>query len=288
MGKRTGLGRGLDALIPGSDGFSSEGNITFIDIDKISPNPRQPRRNFNPDELSELTASVIEHGILQPLIISPGRTNGEYILIAGERRLQASRLAGLVKVPVVIRATTDMEQLELALIENLQRADLNSLEEAEAYRQLAEDFNLSHEMIAQKVGKNRVTVSNTLRLLKLPDNVKNALIENRISEGHARALLALGTPEAQTAVLKTLFAHDLNVRQTEDLVRRFTGELKRTSSKHEPLPEVADLEERLRASLGTRVQLRPGKKGGSLTIYYYSAEELELLLGRLMDEKNPL
>jgi len=288
MGKRTGLGRGLDALIPGSDGYTIDGNISFVDIDKISPNPRQPRRNFNPDELSELTASILEHGILQPLIISPGRMGGEYILIAGERRLQASRLAGLVKVPVVIRETTDMEQLELALIENLQRSDLNSLEEAEAYRQLAEDFNLSHEVIAQKVGKNRVTISNTLRLLKLPDNVKNALIENRITEGHARALLALGTQEAQTAVLKTLLAHDLNVRQTEDLVRRFSGELSRSSGRKEPSPEVMDVEERLRSSLGTRVQLRQGKKGGSLTIFYYSAEELEKLLGRLMDEKNPV
>jgi len=288
MAKRGGLGRGLDALIPGSDELPGEGNITFVEIDKISPNPRQPRRNINPEELSELTASVVEHGVLQPLIISPGKNAGEYILIAGERRLQASRLAGFARVPVVVRETTDIEQLELALIENLQRTDLNSLEEAEAYRQLAEEFNLSHEAIAQKVGKNRVTVSNTLRLLKLPDNVKNALIENRISEGHARSLLALNTPEAQTAVLKTVLLRELSVRQTEELVRKYNGERLTKIPKTRVTPEVADVEERLRASLGTKVALRPTKKGGSLTIYYYSGEELELLLGRLIDETNSI
>jgi ParB family chromosome partitioning protein len=288
MVRRGGLGKGLDALIPGSDGFPTEGNITFIEIEKISPNPRQPRKNFNPEELSELTASVVEHGVLQPLIISPGKNPGEYILIAGERRLQASRLAGLVSVPVVIRETTDMEQLELALIENLQRSDLNSLEEAEAYRQLAEEFNLSHEAIAKKVGKNRVTVSNTLRLLKLPDNVKNALIENRITEGHARALLSLGTPEAQSAVLKTLLLRELSVRQTEELVRKYSGRQELISLKQKTTPEVSDVEERLRTSLGTKVALRQGKKGGSLTIYFYSSEELELLLERLIDEENSI
>jgi ParB family chromosome partitioning protein len=288
MVKRGGLGRGLDALIPGSDVFPAEGNITFVEIIKISPNPRQPRRIFNPEELIELTASVVEYGVLQPLIISPGKNAGEYILVAGERRLQASRLAGLVSVPVVIRETTDMEQLELALIENLQRSDLNSLEEAEAYQQLAIEFNLSHDAIAKKVGKNRVTVSNTLRLLKLPDNVKNALIENRISEGHARALLALSTPEAQTGLLKIILHQDLSVRQTEELVQKYNGKRKEINLKSTTSPEVADLEERLRASLGTKVALRQSKKGGSLTIYYYSSEELELLLGRLIDEKNPL
>ena len=284
MVKKGGLGRGLEALIPGSDLISAEGNITIVSIDKISPNPRQPRRNINPEELIELTNSVREHGILQPLIISPGANPGEYTLVAGERRLQASRLAGLTRVPVVIREVTDMEQLELALIENVQRTDLNALEEAEAYRQLAEEFNLSHETIAHKVGKNRVTISNTLRLLKLPDSVKNALIEERISEGHARAILSLATPEAQTAVLKTVLAQELNVRQTEALVRKFNGERSMNKPTVVVLPEVVDLEQKLRTSLGTKVALRSGKKGGSLTIYYYSSEELDNLLKRLIDE----
>jgi len=288
MARKGGLGRGLEALIPGSNDDPHLGNLTFISVDKISPNPRQPRRDFDPEELSELTASVLEHGVLQPLIVSPGKIDGEYILIAGERRLQASRLAGLARVPVVIRETTDMEKLELALIENLQRTDLNALEQAEAYRQLADEFNLSHEAIALKIGKSRVTVSNILRLLKLPDNVKNALIEGRITEGHARALLGLSTPESQTAALKTILAREMSVRQAEELVRKLGGERQVTAPRTKVSPEVADLEERLRTSLGTRVSLRAGKKGGSLTIYYYSAEELEHLLERLIDEKNSI
>ncbi len=288
MARKGGLGKGLEALIPGSNVDPHLGNLTFISVDKIITNPRQPRRNFDPDELSELTASVLEHGVLQPLIISPGKIDGEYILVAGERRLQASRLAGLARVPVVIRETSDMEKLELALIENLQRADLNALEQAEAYRQLADEFNLSHEEIARKVGKSRVAVSNILRLLKLPDVVKNALIERRISEGHARALLALTTAESQTAVMKTILVQELSVRQAEDLVRKFGGEQRVNKLKTIVSPEVADLEERLRASLGTKVSLRVGKHGGSLTIYYYSAEELDLLMERLIDEKNSI
>lgn len=281
MAKKGGLGRGLDALIPGSGSVPEAGNITLIEIEKIKPNPRQPRRNFDPEELGELTASVQEFGVLQPLIISPGNLPGEYTLVAGERRLQASRLAGLVSVPVVIRETTDIEQLELALIENLQRADLNALEEAEAYRQLAEEFNLAHEVIARKVGRNRATISNTLRLLKLPDVVKNALIEGRISEGHARALLGLPTAEAQSAALKTVLTRELNVRQTEELVRKMVGGKPTGLPRPARTVEVADLEERLRNSLGTRVLVRAGKDKGSLTIYYYSNEELDHLMERL-------
>lgn len=288
MARKGGLGKGLEALIPGSNDPAQAGNLTFIHVDQISPNPRQPRRKFDPEELSELTTSVLEYGILQPLIVSPGKNDGEYILIAGERRLQASRLAGLMSVPAVIRMTTDMEKLELALIENVQRADLNALEQAEAYRQLADDFNLSHEAIAKKVGKSRVAISNTLRLLKLPDIVKNALIEGRISEGHARALLGLPTPEAQTAVLKTILAQDLSVRQAEELIRKYGGERKVVTTKTITSPEVADLEGRLRASLGTKVSLRTGKHGGALTIYYYSDEELDILLERLINEKNSI
>lgn len=288
MARKSGLGRGLEALIPGSDDISREGNITYIAIDKIRPNPRQPRRKIDTMELSELTTSVIEHGVLQPLIITHGNSDSEYFLVAGERRLQASRLAGLTSVPVVIRETTDLEKLELALIENLQRSDLNPLEEAEAYHQLAIEFNLSHEVIAKKVGKSRVAVSNTLRLLKLPDIAKNALIEGKITEGHARALLALATAEAQTSALKTIINQDLSVRQTEELVRKFGGARKVSLPKTNKPAEVAALEERLRSSLGTKVVMRTGKQGGTLTLYYYSSEELDLLLNRLIDEKNPL
>jgi ParB family chromosome partitioning protein len=285
MPQKSGLGRGLDALIPGGETAPAEGGVTYVPVGHISPNPRQPRGDMDADELGELTASIREHGVLQPLIVTPIEASGQYTLIAGERRLEAAKQAGLFSVPVIIRQATDQQRLELALIENVQRADLSPLEEAEAYRQLAEDFSLSHEEIALRAGKSRVAVTNTLRLLKLPDTVKNALVEQRISEGHARALLALPTPEAQAAALRTLLSQELNVRQTEELVRKLAGQRHPLSApKAAPLPEVTELEERLRASLGTKVSLRAGRKGGTLTIHYYSDEELDALMARLLKE----
>lgn len=285
MPPKAGLGRGLGALIPGNeDEQRATGGVLMVAVDSISPNPRQPRSHLAPEALAELTASIREHGVLQPLIVTPGEEEGRYILIAGERRLEAARLAGLSSVPVIVREATDQQRLELAIIENIQRADLNPLEEAEAYRQLAEDFHLSHEEIAARVGKSRVTVTNTLRLMKLPDAVKNALIEGKISEGHARALLALPTPEAQSAALRTILAQELNVRQTEELVRKMSGERPPRKTPPAPPPEITELEERLRASLGTKVILRAGRKGGTVTIHYYSEEELEALLRRLLQD----
>lgn len=183
MAPKSGLGRGLGALIPGSETITAENSILLVPVGMLLPNPRQPRSNLQPEALEELTASIREHGVLQPLIVTLGESSGQYILIAGERRLQAARLAGLSSVPVLVRQATDQQRLEMAIIENVQRSDLSALEEAEAYRQLAEDFDLSHEEIATRVGKSRVAVTNTLRLLKLPDSVKNALIEGRITEG---------------------------------------------------------------------------------------------------------
>jgi ParB family chromosome partitioning protein len=286
MAQKTGLGRGLGALIPGGDNAQAENGVLLVPVEMVLPNPRQPRNMMHSEELEELTASVREHGVLQPLIVTLGESSEQYILIAGERRLQAARLAGLASVPVIIRQATDQQRLELAIIENVQRSDLSALEEAEAYRQLAEDFDLSHEDIAARVGKSRVAVTNTLRLLRLPDSVKNALIEKRISEGHARALLALSTPEAQTAALRTVLAQEINVRQTEELVRRLSGEKPARKPKPTISPDVASLEDRLRTSLGTKVTLRTGRKGGTLTIHYYSNEELEALTGRLLINKN--
>lgn len=286
MAQRSGLGRGLGALIPAGEYTPGENGVTLVPVEAIAPNPRQPRSVMHPEEMKELTESVREHGVLQPLIVTQGKTSGKYTLIAGGRRLEAARQAGLSSVPVMIREATDQQRLELAIIENIQRSDLSALEEAEAYRQLAEDFDLSHEAIALRVGKSRVTITNTLRLLKLPVSVKNALIEGRIAEGHARSLLALPTPEAQSAALKTVIAQDLNVRQTEELVRKLSGE-KRPAAPHPVVPpEVSSLEERLRASLGTKVTLRTSRNGGTLTIHYYSNEELDALLARLMDEKD--
>src|SRR5512140_407141 len=247
MPQKSGLGRGLGALIPGGENAQTVNGVMLVSVDLISPNPRQPRSMSHPQELGELTASVREHGVLQPLIVTAGDAPGRYILIAGERRLTAARQAGLASVPVIVREATDQQRLELAIIENVQRYDLSPLEEAEAYRQLAEDFGLSHEDIAAQVGKSRVAVTNTLRLLKLPDAVKNALIEGRISEGHARTLLALPSPEAQTAALRTVITQELNVRQTEELVRKLIGEKPVPKPRQTVMPEIAALEERLRA-----------------------------------------
>jgi ParB family chromosome partitioning protein len=220
--------------------------------------------------------------VLQPLIVTEGLENDRYVLIAGERRLLAARQAGLQRVPVLIREASEQERLELALIENVQRADLNPLEAAEAFRQLAEDFGLSHEEIAGRVAKSRAAVTNTLRLLKLVDGVQKALVDGRISEGHARALLALESPQAQSAALQTILSNDLNVRQTEALVRRLVGERPKASPKPAPPPEIIDLETRLEASLGTRVSLSQRGKKGTISIYYYSDEELNALVDRLL------
>jgi len=285
MPQRTGLGKGLDALIPGGGQPPAPGGITQIPLDQIDRNPRQPRVHFHETELAELAASIREHGVIQPLIVAPPGTDGRYVLIAGERRLQAARQAGLAEVPAVVRQASDQQLLEWALIENVQRADLNPLEQAEAYRQLTEDFNLSHEEVAARVGKSRTAVTNTLRLLGLSAPVKQALVEARISEGHARALLGLSSAGAQSAALQTVLNLELNVRQTEALVRKLSGEKPPAKTHPQPSPDLAAVEERLRSSLGTKVSLRHGSKGGSLTIHYYSDEELEALIARLTGEE---
>jgi len=256
--------------------------VLTLPVDQISPNPRQPRSRFDPEALSELADSIREHGILQPLIVTESAEPGQYVLVAGERRLLAARQAGLERVPVMIRAASDLERLELALIENIQRSNLGPLEAAEAYRQLAEDFGLSHEEISHRVAKSRVTVTNTLRLLNLPESVRDALAQGKISEGHARALLALATPQAQAAALQTILAQELNVRQTEALARRLGGERPIPAQKTTPSPEISDLADRLQAFLGTRVSLSGRGKKGKITIFYYSDEELNALVDRLL------
>src|SRR5687767_3908994 len=225
MPPRSGLGKGLDALIPtGKTTSSAEGSgVTQVPVDLIQRNPRQPREKFDLEELENLAASIREHGVIQPLIVSPGK-NGIYILIAGERRLQASRKAGLKTVPVVIRHASDQQLLELALIENVQRADLNPIEEAEAYQHLSKEFKMSHDAIAARVGKSRVAVTNTIRLLDVSAAVKQALVDGQISEGHARAMLRLPTANQQEELLKKVINNNLNVRQIEELAGKYVGE----------------------------------------------------------------
>lgn len=279
MPKRSGLGKGLDALIPTGQTTPSGDGITQVAVDLIQRNPRQPREKFDIEELENLAASIREHGVIQPLIVSPGK-NGIYVLIAGERRLQASRKAGLKTVPVVIRHATDQQLLELALIENVQRADLNAIEEAEAYHHLEKEFNLSHDAIAARVGKNRSTVTNTIRLLDASAAVKQALVNGQITEGHARAMLKLSAKQ-QEELLNRIIALDLSVRTTEMLTKKYSGQRPISRKKASRSADVSDVERRLRSSLGTKVSLKHGKKGGTVTIYYYSNEELDSLLEKL-------
>jgi len=284
MTRKTGLGRGLDALIPTTEETPAEGGVSQISVEQIAPNPRQPRQRFDDQAMVELTASIRQHGVLQPLLVTFDENTAQYTLVAGERRLIAARQAGLQKVPAIVRQASEQQRLELALIENVQRADLNPLEAAEAYRQLNDEFGLPHDEIALQVGKSRTAITNTLRLLKLTPSARQALSENRISEGHARALLSLPTPQAQNAALQVVLARELNVRQTEDLVRSLSGQKPPAHAKPLPAPETLALEEKLRSYLGTRVSLNRRQKGGTLTIHFYSDEELNALVEAILKE----
>jgi len=284
MSKRSGLGRGLDALFPTGEGQPIAAGATLLGVDSISPNPRQPRGRFDAEELAELAASIREHGVIQPLIVTRSPLTGRYTLIAGERRLLAARQAGLSEVPAVIREASEQQLVELSLVENLQRSDLGPLETAEAYHQLAEEFKLSHEAIAAQVGKSRTSVTNTLRLLKLPNDIQQALAEGEISEGHARALLALPTSQAQSAALHTILKNGLNVRQTEELVHKLSGQRAEKPPRPAPPPAIQALEQRLRERLGTRVYLDHRQQGGRLVIHYYSDEELNTLLDLILGD----
>jgi ParB family transcriptional regulator, chromosome partitioning protein len=272
VAKTFGLGRGLDALIPRAAPSSA---VPDIPIERIARNPLQPRTHFDEADTAELAASIAMHGVLQPIVVRAS-ADGGYELIAGERRLRAARLAGLTHIPAVIRDSADGEQLELALVENLQRQDLNAIEEAGAYRELVDRFALSHEDVARKVGKSRVAISNALRLLDLTPETREAIADGRISEGHGRALAALTVPELQRAALQIVIERHLSVRQTEELVRR-----KRDASpaRREGAisDDLADLEAQLRGLLATRVGIVRTRRGGRLVIDFYSDEELDRL-----------
>ncbi|BBB48214.1 ParB/RepB/Spo0J family partition protein [Pelolinea submarina] len=278
---RRGLGKGLDALIPVEAAVEPTSGAQQIPVDLIKPNPSQPRLEMDDVKLEELSNSIREHGIIQPLILTREPNQEEYILIAGERRLRAAKLAGLESVPAIVRQVSDQERLELALIENIQRENLTPLESAEAYQQLNDEFGLSHDQIAEQVGKSRTAVTNTIRLLKLPEAIRAAIGSGKISEGHGRALLSLNNEKAQLAAFQTIVSHELNVRQAEELVRKLAGEKPAVEqSKPSKDPEVKEIENNLRSILGTKVTLNHGKKGGTLVIHYYSDEELETLIQR--------
>ncbi|HEY67519.1 MAG: stage 0 sporulation protein J [Chloroflexi bacterium] len=278
--RKRGLGKGLEALIPLAEEEAAAQGVVEVPLASITPNPHQPRAPIRDQDLVELAASIEEHGIIQPLVVT--RAPDGYQLIAGERRWRAARLAGLPTVPVIVKDVAPSEMLELALVENLQRADLNPLEEAMAYRQLTEEFGLTQEQVARRVGKSRVAVSNTLRLLKAARPVQEALLAGKISEGHARALLGLERAEAQEAALKAVLRRGLNVRQTEELVRRLLGLREEQRPAHAPSPETRALESRFREALGTKVSLTRSGEGGRIVIYFYSEEELNALYERIV------
>lgn len=286
MARKGGLGKGLDALIPGGSTPDRESaGIIEISLDQIAPNPRQPRVAMDDMELQGLAESIREHGILQPLVVSQDPQGDHYVLIAGERRLRAARLAGLETVPVIIRQASEQQRLELALIENVQRADLTPLETAQAYHHLIDEFGLTHEEVAVRVGKSREAVTNTHRLVKLPDEVKQGLIDGQITEGHARALLSLeDSPLMMVEVFKTVVKNRLSVRQTEALVKQLGTTRPRRANRKEVPDEIQEMENQLRRYLGTRIKLRYGKDGGSLTIYYFSDEELNDMIAKILKE----
>ena len=277
--KKSRLGRGLDSLIP-SESAIKPSDVQQVPVEAIRPNPHQPRTHFAKEQLAELAESIRTYGVIQPLIVKED-AGGRYTLIAGERRLQASKLAGLATVPVVSREASDRDLVELALVENVQRADLSPLETAEAYQHMHHQFNLSHDEIARRVGKSRVAITNTLGLLELSAAVKQALLDESISEGHARALKALDTPQAQRAALSTIISQGLNVRQAEELVRKLRGTRPKAAAKASQSAEIRDLQNELRDALGTKVKVQHSRKGGHITVFYYSDEELDSLVTRL-------
>ena len=284
--RTSGLGRGLAALIPSRPVGPGTEPGTEIPIARIERNPYQPRQRMGEAELETLAESIRVHGVIQPILVT--ETLDGYRLIAGERRVRAAEMAGLERIPAVIRQAADREQLELALVENLQREDLGPIESARAYRQLIDEFGLSQEEIAARVSRARSTVANTLRLLELDAAVQTALDDGSITEGHGRALGGLPA-EAQPAVLRTILDRDLNVRDAEELVRRLraareaaeAGEANVTTAPEGRDPEIERLEEDFRRALGTKVTLTPTRRGGRIVIDYFGDEELGRIYERL-------
>jgi ParB family transcriptional regulator, chromosome partitioning protein len=276
--RQSGLGRGLASLIPQ---HSRSTVSTEIPIERIVPNPRQPRQRIDPAELESLAASIREHGVLQPILVT--ETLDGYQLVAGERRFRASQQAGLERIPAVIRQLADRDQLELALVENLQRADLGPMEEAHAYQALASEFAMTHDQIAQRVGRAKSTITNTIHLLELDRAVQDAVVDGRLSAGHARAIGGLPTDQ-QSRVATSVIDQGFSVRQTEEFVRRLREpRTDRASIRPRAVdPDLERVEDDLRRRLGTKVTLARSRKGGRIIIEFYSDDELSQLYDRLI------
>jgi ParB family chromosome partitioning protein len=275
------LGKGLGALIPDLSSLDDKARkalgIHEIELDKIVPNEYQPRKTFQTESLKELAASIKEHGVIQPIIVH--RIGSNYGLIAGERRWRAARLAGLKTIPALVKEATKRELIEQALIENIQREDLNPLEAAEAYKRLQDEFKLTQEDLAKRVGKERSTVTNFLRILGLPKELKQSLATGALSMGHAKALLSLERVRDQIQAASAIVRKGLSVREAEALASRLKNPAKETKSRQSH--ELKSVEEKLKKSLGTKVSIITKAKGGRIVIEYYSAEELDRLLEKI-------
>lgn len=282
--KKSGLGKGLSALInANSIPDISQGYIPNLPINLIVPNPYQPRIEMNPENLVELADSIREHGVIEPLLVTKKDAN-KYELIAGERRWRAAKLAGMETVPVVIKESSPQEMLELAIVENVQRADLNPLEEALAFQQLVTTFNMTHEVISKKIGLSRPAIANKIRLLSLPEEIKRALLEEKISEGHARALLGLHKPETLIAAFKITIRDNLSVRAVEELVRRLNTGKQVTKRKDMRIldEKTTELESSLRTKFGNTVTLARSQKGGKIVIPFKNDNELDKIVDKLL------
>lgn len=302
MAQNYGLGRGLSSLIPKknyssgssqvqtapsanitasenkSAGFNIKGkSIIEVDVNQIIPNPHQPRLYFNEEKLNELSASIKEHGVIQPLIVT--QVGAGFELVAGERRFEAAKRAGLPKVPVIIREAGEKEKLELAITENVQRHDLDPIEEAKAYQKLVDEFEMSQEEVAMKMGKSRSAVANKIRLLGLPVEIQKAIISGEITEGHAKAILALSNQEKQRALFELIKKNGLTVRQVEAKAKEVSVKSHKRVINIDP--EIKELENKLMGILGTKVKFSKSGRGGKIIIEYYSKEELDGILGRI-------
>lgn len=296
MAVKRGLGKGIDAMISGDDTKTKkivkevikEGDT--IDINKIEPNSNQPRKNFNEDKIHELAESIKQHGLIEPLIVQKGK-KGFYTIIAGERRWRAAREAGIKEIPVIVKDYTDQQVMEIALIENIQREDLNAIEEAEAYERLIKDFNLKQDEVAERVSKSRVAITNSLRLLKLDPRVREMIIEDKIKSGHARALLSITDPEEQYRLAVMIFDNSMSVRETEKMVKKYLADKDKPAKKVKEKDTQTELiykdyEEKLKTVIGTKVNINnKGKGKGKIEIEYFSPDEFDRIISMMMSMK---
>lgn len=283
MNKR-GLGKGLEALIP-QVAVNESDAISTIDVRDLRPNPYQPRRDFNEEKLQELADSIREHGIIQPLVVRRSAVKG-FDIVAGERRFRAAQRLGLTSVPAVVRELSDVQLMEIAIIENLQREDLNAIEIAEAYQNLLEKCQLTQEALARRVGQSRSHVANMLRLLQLPDRVRELVSRGTLSMGHARALLAIDDEKRQAELAQKAVDEELSVRKMEAMVYHPEKRVSRETPRPRHTAEFRRYEEQFRTYLGTAVRIHPGKKRGKIEIEYFSKDDLERILGIFIDKVN--